>query len=66
MYIYKVFFDKNQVISSQQIPSPFFKSVSIEYSGGKKLIQWLIVYADDEKESIQTAKNVVNDYFNFL
>ena len=66
MHIYKVIFHNNHVISSTEIKSAYFKSVAMEDAHGKRLIKWIIVYADSEQESILAASNVVKKYFTFL
>jgi hypothetical protein len=65
MDAYKVKFYDNKPISAERVTN-YVESVRMGVACGKKLIKWLIIYATNEKESIDKANSVVQNFFRFL
>jgi hypothetical protein len=65
MDAYKVSFFDNIAISAQRVTS-YIESVKMGVACGRKFIKWLIIYAANEKESIDKANGIVKNFFRFL
>ena len=66
MNLYNVQFDNNEAFAATEIGLADYKSVNVEVLEDKRIIKWLTIFANDEKESIFIANKVVKDYFSFI
>jgi hypothetical protein len=58
MRMYKVIFDNNKAILASQIDFSNNVGAEIAYPDGKSTLKWLIIFANDEKDSIITANKI--------
>lgn len=61
MRVYKVMFDENKATSASQIDFFHYENMKIEQRDGQRVIRWLTIFADDERESILVANKIVKD-----
>jgi len=66
MHLYKVSFACNKAIATRQIVEKEVSDIKIEQVNGQSEIRWLIIYADDEEESLRIADRVLTDYNSYF
>jgi hypothetical protein len=66
---YKVLFENNIAVAANQMHlhsvegHEMVKSVEI---GNQKFIEWIVIYGKDEREAIQIANSIIDDYLCFF
>ena len=67
MVEYKVVFDNNKAVAATKfqklVPDD---AVRLHREGDKKLLDWLVVYGDDEQDAMQLADNIVTNYWGTI
>jgi len=61
MLKYKVFFENNKAAATVKLNHSNHECVRIEYPDGISMIQWLVVYANSERDSIVVANTIVKN-----
>jgi hypothetical protein len=64
MRMYRVLFEHNQAVAANQIDFSNSVSIKIEHPDGYNSVKWVIVYADDEEESMRVANKIVRGMSN--
>jgi hypothetical protein len=60
---YKVLFADNKAVAASKTDWQIKKTLNIRKKGDKKIIDWFIVYGDDETDAIRLADSVVTESF---
>ncbi len=61
---YKVTFKNNLPVSAMLVNSiSCEKLIDLSSSGNKRWLNWLVVVGDDERDAINMAENIVNEYW---
>jgi hypothetical protein len=61
---YKVTFEDNRPVSAMLLQSiTTEKLIDLTRRGNRRLMNWLIVVGDDEKDAIQMADSIVKEYW---
>ncbi len=67
MVEYKVVFDNNKAVAATKfqklVPDD---AVRLHREGDKRLLDWLVVYGDDEQDAMQLADNIVTNYWGTI
>jgi hypothetical protein len=67
MKYFKVHFENNAPISAERIPElATDEIIHISEVKGKKVINWLIVYAEDETDAVEDASDLLKKYYLFF
>ncbi len=64
---YKVTFEQNKAVSATRLENTYqARLVQLGKEGGKRSLQWLVVYGADEHDAIKIADDIVKDYKGFF
>ena len=63
-----VTFRDNKAVSANQVNYPVSRDNKMGTRNGRVVIDWLVIYAGDEQESVKIANKVAEDYYalNYL
>lgn len=63
MMEYKVVFENNKPVKADALPGTSYSDmIQCSQKGGKRLINWLVVFGYDEKDAIHNAEEMVDEY----
>lgn len=66
MNYYKVFFEDNQAAYATVLKSVELDSARIDMVDGKRVVRWLNIFAESERDGIKLANKVIQGYLHFL
>ena len=68
MNLYKVTFNDNKAVSADQVYIPAYSNplTGTGNINGIRTINWLTIYADDERQSMKVGNKMVKDFLELL
>ena len=60
MRMYKIYFDNNKAIAAEQVDNSYKVGMKIDWKGGKSHIEWMVIFANDENDGLQTGNKIID------